>query len=182
MAPKKAPKKAAKKSAPKDRHHEHHKDLRRAYEHLGRLEALRPSLPKTVLTQIVTLTEFSRGSLAQGDAESAAELLRACEHIAFAALAPSAKDDASGELRDALGQHYEKLREKALDRWEEREQADADEIKDAYEWSFDAAESAHAKSALRKALEHMRAAEALTHVRSVITLRLSQGATVKRLK
>ncbi len=181
---KKAAKKAAKKAPHKEKEHEAGKHLRRAYEHMGRLEALQPSLPKTVLAQIAALTEFGRRSLNGGDAKSSADLLRACEHIAFAALAPNGKASVSDELRDAVTAQYEKLREKAVDHWDERAEEDTDaEIVAAYDRTFAAAETAYMKAAFRKALELMRATEALTHVHASATKALPDGEPKqKRLK
>lgn len=193
MAPKKAPKKAPHEKPHKEKDHDAGKHLRRAYEHMGRLEALRPVLPKTTLAQVAALTESGRrglsGSLDAREAKNSAELLRACEHLAFGALASDKKAIVSDELRDALTAQYEKLREKALDRRDEHQEDGLDAesmdagIVAAYDRIFESAEVAHTKTALRKALELMRAAEALTHVHVGEALALEDGPSKpKRLK
>jgi hypothetical protein len=187
MPAKKAAKKSAKKAPKKapGKHHEHHggKDIRRAYEHLGRLEALERSLPATVLAQIATLTEFSRHTLQAGDARSSAELLRACEHIAFGALASNVRESVNEELSDAIGKHYEKLREEAIDTWDDHGEDSASSIRDAFEWAFSMADSAYEKNSFRRALEMIRAAAALAEVRSDAMPQLpSTEKKPKRLK
>jgi hypothetical protein len=187
MPPKKAAKKSAKKAAKKapGKHHDHHagKDMRRAYEHLGRLEALESSLPATVLGQIAALTEFSSHALQAGDARSSAELLRACEHIAFGALAENSRESANDELREAIGRHYEKLREEAIDTWEERGEKAAPDLRDAFEWAFSVADESFGKKSYRRALEMVRAAAALAEVRSEALAQLPNAAKApKRLK
>jgi hypothetical protein len=187
MPAKKAAKKSAKKAAKKShgKHHEHHaaKDLRRAYEHLGRLEALESSLPPDVLAQIATLTEFSRQTLQNGDARNSAELLRACEHIAFSALATNSRDSVNDELRDAIGKHYEKLREEAIDLWDEHGEKAAANIRDAFEWAFSTADTAYEKNKYRRALEMIRAAVALAHVHGdSLSLPPAADTKPKRLK
>lgn len=178
MSAKKAAKKSAKKAAKKSpgKHHEPHsgKDLRRAYEHLGRLEALESSLPAAVLAQIATLTEFSRHTLQSGDAHSSAELLRACEHISFGALAGSSGESISSELRDAIGEHYEKLREDAIDAWDKHGEDSAAGIRDAFEWAFSMADTAYGKNSYRRALEMIRAAAALAQVRGDVVPQLAE--------
>jgi hypothetical protein len=187
MPAKKAAKKSAKKAAKKapGKHHEHHtgKDLRRAYEHLGRLEALESLLPSAVLAQIATLTEVSRHTLQAGDARSSAELLRACEHIAFGALAANSGESVNEELSDAIGKHFEKLREDAIDTWDEHGEDSTPNIRDAFEWAFSMADTAHQKRNFRRAMEMIRAANALAQVRGdAMPELLSTEKTKKRLK
>lgn len=94
MAPKKAHKKAAKKAPKKGpKHHEEHggRDLRRAYEHLGRLHALQGLLASEVAGQVKGLTGLAESRLQADDAKSAADLLRAGEHLAFGSLASASR-------------------------------------------------------------------------------------------
>jgi hypothetical protein len=114
-AAKKAPKKAAKKGA-KHHHDKRHagKDLRRAYEHLGRVQALESIVPATVSTQIATLTALAQKSLHASEQKSAADLLRAAEHLAFGSLASPAKATRLGDaLEEAINAEYEHLMDKA---------------------------------------------------------------------
>jgi len=61
-AAKKSAKKAAKKAAKKSAKHHGGSELRRAYEHLGRLEVLQGGLPGPVITEINALTAMARGN------------------------------------------------------------------------------------------------------------------------
>ncbi len=122
---KKAAKKAAKKGAKKAPHHHHEgprhegKDLRRAYEHLGRLTALESVLSSSVTAQIRMLTELAESALHADDAKSAADLLRAGEHLAFGSLASKAKARKLSETLEAtLNAEYEHLVDKAAEHWE----------------------------------------------------------------
>jgi hypothetical protein len=185
MASKKAAKKAAKKGAKKAGHkhdHEVEKDLRRAYEHLGRLDALEANLPKLVVAEIHTLTEMARMSLLTGDTKSSAELLRGCEHLAFGAMASNIAESVGEALQDAIVAQYERLLEKAADRWDEHDEKPGKEITAVYEKTLQAAETAYNKGAYRKALELVRAAEAMTHVELAVASKLEDGKKKKKLK
>lgn len=167
MAAKKAAKKSAKKSA-KDHGKKHHegKDLRRAYEHLGRLSGLEKLLAAGVTGQIRVLTELAQASLLAGEAKSAADLLRAGEHLGFGSLASQAKETrVSEELESALNAEYEHLVDKAGEHWEKHEDERPDAIDAVYESMTEAASAAFVKGAYRRALEFARGAEALAHVR-----------------
>ena len=81
------PKKAAKKSAA----HHHDKphqtnDLRRAYEHMGRLEVLRKSLEASTADAVGVLAKLAQNEIGAGHNKDAADLLRASEHLSFAVL------------------------------------------------------------------------------------------------
>ena len=178
MAPKKAAKKAAKKMAKKHAGPKHgrEEDLRRAYEHLGRLEALQGGLSGAVVTRVNDLTELARITLLGGDTKSAAELLRACEHLAFGSLASGTKEARIGDaLQDAIDHKYERTIEHAAERWDEQESEPTALMARAYEGAFEAAEQAYAKGAFRRALEFARAADALSHVRVADTVAIEDG-------
>ncbi len=185
-AKKSAAKKALKKAAKKGpKHHDEHrggKDLRRAYEHLGRLEALQASVPGAAVTSINTLIQMARTSLRGDESRAAADLLRACEHLAFGALASTAKDAGVGDaLREAIGKQYEELIERAADHWDEYDVEPSGTIASIYEKAFDDAEKAYTKGAYRRALEYARAAEALSHVGDVGHA-LPAGDQIRKLK
>ena len=120
--PKKAGKKAAKKAPKKGpKHHDHHhgKDLRRAYEHLGRVEILRGSLKAA--DEIHLLATEAQVRLKAGQTKDGADLLRAAEHLAFAQLAKTgrAAEQISAQLKEAVTEQFEHLTERADDHWEE---------------------------------------------------------------
>ena len=175
---------ASKKAAKKGHKHDHDadKDLRRAYEHLGRLNALEGNLPKAVTAQIHILTEMARMTLLTGDTKSSAELLRAGEHLAFGALASSEQDRVGEALQGGIDTQYERLLEKAAERWDEHNEQPGKEIADVYEKTLAAAESAYRRSAYRKALELARAAEALTHANTGAVTKLEKDRKKKSKK
>jgi hypothetical protein len=185
-AKKGAAKKAAKKS-PKhhDKKHEGGKDLRRAYEHMGRLAALESTLPQTAKASIHTLTGLAQHSLTARDHKSAADLLRAGEHLAFGSVASTAKaSKLSEELEAILIAEYEHLTDKADEHWEKHEDRRSLAIGVLYDMMLEAASVAYKKGAYRRALEFARGAEALAHVRGEEALiELEDGGKAKpRLK
>jgi len=176
---KKAVKKAAKKSA---KHHAGH-DLRRAYEHLGRLEVLQGGLPGAVVTDINALTQMARTSLHAGDTKNAAALLRGCEHLAFAALATGTRETQIGnDLQEAIDGEYEHLVERAVEHWDEQDEEPNGALAAIYEKTFAAAEAAYNKGAFRRSLELARGAEALSKVHGVGDARLGPGSARRSLK
>jgi hypothetical protein len=182
MAPKKAEKKAAKKSA-KDHGKKHHegKDLRRAYEHLGRLSGLEKLLSGGVRTQIGLLTDLAQRSLQEGEQKTAADLLRAGEHLGFGSLASQAKASRlSDDLASAIDVEYEHLVDKAEEHWGKHDGNRPGGIEEVYESMLDAANVAYGKGAYRRALEFARGAEALAHVRGGRLELLEDGAATKK--
>ena len=187
MTIKKAAKKSAKKAAKKSpgHHGKHHegKDLRRAYEHLGRLSVLEPGLSAVVVVQLKQLTDLAQKNLAAGDKKSAADLLRAGEHLAFGSMASSAKASAVGEeLTAAIHAEYEHLVDKADEHWTKHEDERPSEIEEVYESMAVAAQAALHKGAYRRALEFVRGAEALAHVRGGRAPMLEDSRKTKKLK
>ena len=182
-AAKKAPgkKAAAKKMAAKHAGHAE-RDLRRAYEHMGRLEALGPLLSKDSSNEIEALLRFAQGSLTANDAKSAAELLRAGEHLAFGSLAAMTRDEtAEGRVRTAAREECEHLLERAAEHWAEQSENQAWPLDEVYQQARTRAEQALKGGALRRALEYARAAEALGHVEGAPTA-LPAGAKVGKLR
>jgi hypothetical protein len=156
---KKAAKKSAKKAAKKAAHHHPSHDLRRAYEHLGRIETLE-SAPNSVST----LAALAQQELASGHGKSSADLLRAAEHLSFAALAPEGADTrVSPDLKAAIAAEYDHLLRRAADHWSEpapRHPA----VASLYPATLKQAQTAFKSAAYRQALELARAAEALAHI------------------
>jgi len=182
MAPKKAAKKAAKKSAKDHANKNGSKDLRRAYEHLGRLSGLEKLLSGAVRTQIGQLTDLAQRSLQQGEQTTAADLLRAGEHLAFGSLASQAKaTQLSSDLASAIDAKYEELIDMAEEHWGRHDGNRPDGIEEVYDSMLDAASVAYGKGAYRRALEFARGAEALAHLRSGRLALLEDGRAIKRL-
>jgi hypothetical protein len=186
-APKKHPAKAAKhaaKKSPKHKEDKHSggKDMRKAYEHLGRLTALRSILSATVIPQISVLTELAQQALAGSDAKQAKDLLRAGEHLAFGSLAANTKEPRlSEELLSVIHADYEDLTDRAEEHWERHESGRPSTVIPLYDVMREAADHAFDKGAYRRALEFARGAEALAHVRGP-ELALDAGKPQKKLK
>jgi hypothetical protein len=174
-------KKAAKKSV-KDHEKKHHhgKDIRRAYEHLGRVKGLEKLLSAGVKQQISVLTELAQRCLLEDEQKSAADLLRACEHLGFGSLASAARaTNLSEELTAALHAEYEHLVDKAEEHWSRHEGDRPSAIEAVYESMVASADAALKKDAYRRALEFARGAEALAHVRGGNTPMLEEGSVEK---
>jgi hypothetical protein len=188
MSAKKAAKKSAKKAAKKSHGHhgKHHEgqELRKTYEHLGRLTALEPSLPVAVVEALKKLTELAQITVHAGEQKSAADLLRAGEHLAFGTLASTAKATGLGEdLEAAINAEYEHLVDKADEHWSKHEDERPEGIEELYESMAVAGQAAFHKGAYRRALEFVRGAEALAHVRGGGGVMLEDGGTkAKTLK
>jgi hypothetical protein len=187
MAAKKAAKKIAKKAAKKGaKHHgDKHdagKDLRRAYEHMGRLTALGDVLSSATVKEVAVLTRLAEVHLQVGNGKNAAHLLRAGEHLAFGSLASTAKASRlSEELEEAIHSQYEHMMDKADEHWTDGD-ARSGEITSIYESMNSLAETAYRKGAFRRALEFARGAEALAHVKDVGENLLGEGDTPSRKK
>ncbi len=188
MPAKKAAKKAAKKMAKKSAHHLPSNDLRRAYEHLGRVDILEGALAGTHFVQVSALATLAQQQLSAGYARDAANLLRAAEHICFAALAPEDRPGTvpmvSPDLKGAIAAELNHLMRRAEDHWDEAE-SDEDEAYEAiaaiYSAALNQALSEFARGAYRPALELARAAEALSHVDTRSRAGLSEGRRPQRL-
>ena len=82
--PKKAAKKVAKKAAKHaDPKHHEARDLRRAYEHLGRIESLQRAVTSGLQEGVATLVALAQQQLKGGNARNSAELLRAASTSAL---------------------------------------------------------------------------------------------------
>jgi hypothetical protein len=165
MPPKKAAKKIASKVAMKVPHPS--RDLRRAYEHLGRIEILEGALVGSPYVDVSSLANLAEQQLASGHAKNAADLLRAAEHLSFAALAPHessvASPRVSAELKAAIAGEIDHLQQRAEDHWAEAED-DGRILEELYSRTIEQARAAFARGVYRPALELARAAEALAQV------------------
>lgn len=174
MPPKKALKKAARKHAPPPE-----RDLRRGYEHLGRIQKILALVPEESRSQLVAMVQLARDLIRNKEALTAADLLRAAEHVAFASM-DSGPDEPS--LSRALAAHIKEelqhLQARAEEHWKEAPQEGV--LLRAYENLRKlAAVSAKAKK-FREALEAARGAEALTNVRGMTATAALPAKTKKR--
>jgi hypothetical protein len=159
------PQKAAKK-APADHKGKYHhtKDLRRAYENLGRVEVLQ-QMPNGSSSEVLTLVNAGHEAVLHGTSKNAADLLRAAEHLAFAGILDRDTNNThiSESLISAIQREFERLEEKAEDHFDLH--GDSGPIASVYRNSLKKAIAARDAGAYRQALELMRAAEALAHVK-----------------
>ena len=81
-------KNTASKSTAKFAHDPASPDVLRAYEHLGRIDILEGGLAGSSYVDVNALANLAQQQLDSSRAENAAILLRAAEHISFAALEP----------------------------------------------------------------------------------------------
>lgn len=160
------PKKAAKKVAAKHAHHdEADKDMRRAYEHLGRVGVLHSLLEKGSTKDIADLTMLAEEELASGHMKDAADLLRAAEHLSFGALHSSkAEKNVDPKLLDAITKEFGHKLDKAEEHWS-NEDEHHEQVGGIYAQTAERAQKAFDGGAYRRALELARGAEALAHVR-----------------
>jgi hypothetical protein len=180
MPAKKAAKKAAKKMAKKFAHHRPAHDLRRAYEHLGRVDILEGALAGTHFRYVSALADLAQQQLASGHPRTGADLLRAAEHICFAALAPEDRPGTvslvSAELKAAIADELNHLTRRAEEHWSYAEDEQPHPvIVTIYTAALDQAQLAFASGAYRPALELARAAEVLAHLSARVTARLTGG-------
>ncbi len=179
-------KKAAKKTAAKHADPKHHerKDLRRAYEHLGRVEILERSIHAEASKEVRVLVALAEKNLANGYRNDAADLLRAAEHFSFAALAGSVSpsSELSSELKDVVMEEVEHLTHKANEHWNGREESERRAtIATIFHRALKAAAKALDAGAYRQALELSRGAEALAHVKMHRMKELESGTQHLRL-
>src|ERR1700761_7956151 len=127
--PNKAAKKAAKKVAKKSAGHHHGKhhqanDLRRAYEHMGRVAVLQQSSRSSATDSIAELTALAQRAIKDGHTKEAADLLRASEHLSFAVLAGEVSGivRVSAELKQSITEHFDELTRRAEEHWDEEEE------------------------------------------------------------
>ncbi len=175
-------KKAAKKGSAKYALPEHRdqKELRRAYEHLGRVQLLRPGFQNDLSSDVNTLRALAETELGHRHLKEAAELLRVAEHLSFAALAGTAppSNKVSIELKSAVKDEVDHLISRALERWNNGgHAAHPASLVAIFNASVVAAEDALASGSRHRALELARGAEALTHLLEMSIGQLGSGVS-----
>ena len=159
----------AKKAAKKSTGHSHDghgetKDLRRAYEHMGRLGILRALLKSPVVEGVAELTRLAQIAIKSERAKDAADLLRASEHLSFAVLAGegSRVGPVSSALQSSIKTHFDELARKADEHWTE---GDSNALAELYHRTRKHASKAFKEGNYHQAMEFIRAAETLAHVK-----------------
>jgi hypothetical protein len=182
--PKKAAKKAAKKTPDhhNDRHHQAN-DLRRAYEHMGRVAVLRKSSNSPMADAVAELTNLAQRAIKDGQSKDAADLLRASEHLSFAMLAGDVSGvvSISAELKQSITEHFDELTRRADEYWEEEDEH-SNILAEIYQSSRNSAAKAFKARSYHQALEFARSAEALAHVKQHGPLKLERGHKDLQLK
>jgi hypothetical protein len=186
--PKKAAKKAMKKAAKKTAGHHHDKhhqanDLRRAYEHMGRVAVLRQISRTSSTDAVAELTTLAQRAIKDGHTKDAADLLRASEHLSFAVLAGEVSGIVriSAELKESITEQFDELTRRADEHWQEEEDH-SNALTEIYESSRKSASKAFTNRAYHQALEFARAAEALAHVTQHGPFKLESGRKNLQLK
>jgi len=186
--PKRPTRETAKKAAKKAAGHGHHQqreanDLRRAYEHMGRVAVLRQASQMPETDTMTTLTRLAQQSIKDGQNKDAADLLRAAEHLSFAVLAGEGRDVArvSAELKESIAEQFDESMRRADEHWNEEGEHSAS-IGEIYESSRKNASKAFEAEFYHQALEFARGAEALAHVKEHGLLKLESGHKKLHLK
>jgi hypothetical protein len=186
--PKKAAKKAAKNDVRKTARHHHDKhrqarDLRRAYEHMGRVAVLRQASKSLETDAAAELTALAQKAIKDGHHKDAADLLRALEHLGFALMAGEVSEvvRVSAELKDSITEQFHELTRRAAEHWDV-EQKHSGVLNDIYQSACRSASHAFKAGAYHQALEFARAAEALAHVKQHGPVKLERSRNNLQLK
>ncbi len=173
------PKKAAKKAAGQSDPHKAAKDARRTFEHLGRVQAL-SHFTSSESESLNLLTKTADMAYQTKQYKEAADLLRAAEHLSFAALHLDAVETVSAELKEVIEEEFEHLIQRSGEHSSIHDLPKsllallARTIKDA--------KVAMRRGSYRSALEFARGAEALSHVHSLGLNPLPVPTSPKQLK
>jgi hypothetical protein len=148
MAPKKAVKKAG-------------TDARKAFEHLGRVQSIASFAPAEHVP-LTTLVSAADAAFRAHQYKESAHLLRAAEHLLFAAMVETAPAQISPHLLEAVAEEFDHLAERAAEHSHSEKAPHA--IRRIYARMKKDAGSAMQQRNYRRALELVRGAEALTHL------------------
>jgi hypothetical protein len=149
------PKKAAKKAGG---------HARKAFEHLGRVQCL-AALPSAERECLPTLLSAADAAFQSHHYSKSAHLLRAAEHLLFAAVVDTNPQQLSRLLVKELQEEFDQLLERAAQHGHAEGSPQA--IQRIYTRMREDAVNAMRRHDYRKALELGRGAEALTHVNAI---------------
>jgi hypothetical protein len=132
---------------------------------MNRVHLLRPSIDSALANDIEVLVAIAQQQLTAGQDNNAVDLLRAAEHLSFAALPGerSVQAKISQHLLQAIRAQFDQLASKAAEHWE-REPEHHALLSGIYDSTNQRAATALRVGNHHQALELQRAAEALTHV------------------
>lgn len=143
-------------------------DLRRAWEHLARIDILEGALAGPEFCDVSTLAVLAMGELNAGNDRTAADLLHAAEHICFAAQSSHGYAASSmrifAELHRAIEAEFDTLIRRAEVFREQRSSPRHGEVVGVCARTLQLAREAHAEQSFSRALELARAGELLAEV------------------
>lgn len=164
------PKKAAKK---------HGSDARKAFEHLGRVQSLASFAPAEH-ESLTTLLSAADAAFQSHHYEESAHLLRAAEHLLFAAMVATNPAQVSSHLARAVHEEFDHLTDRAAEHGHSKKSPQA--VRRIYARMQEDAGQAMQRRDYRKALELARGAEALTHLNAIDHDLLRPADAPKKLK
>jgi hypothetical protein len=164
------PKKAAKK---------HGSNARKAFEHLGRVQSIASVAPAEHESLAILLLAADAAFQSHHYDESA-HLLRAAEHLLFAAVVDTNPQRVSRHLVQAVQEEFDHLNERAEGRGHSKKSPPA--VRRIYARMQENAGHAMQRRDYRKALELARGAEALTHLNAIDHDLLRPADAPKKLK
>lgn len=179
MPPKKAAKKAAKKAPGMHDPNKCAKDARRTFEHLGRVQAI-SSLTSGENQSLTLLMTIADGAYQAKQYKESADLLRAAEHLSFAALHTASTEFVAEDLKNTINEEFEHLIERSAEH--SSDDATPKALLPLLARISSDAKAALQRGSLRSALEFARGAEALSHVHNLHSDALPAPATQKRLR
>jgi len=149
-------------------------DLRRAYEHLARIDILEGALYGPAFCDVSALAALALNELKAGRTRDAADLLCAAEHISFAAQTPGGYASAIGisdELRSAIHAEFENLVRRAGLSRQSPSIARYGLVPEVCARTLQMAQDAYTEELFGRALELARAADLLAEIaaRTAIT-------------
>lgn len=179
MPAKKAAKKSAKKAAAQHDPRKAAKDARRTFEHLGRVQAI-SGLTSSEDESLNLLTKTADIAYKAQQYKESADLLRAAEHLSFAALHVEATETVAAALKVVIKEEFEHLIERSVEHSSHHEIPKVLQVL-LTRMSKDA-KAAMRRGSYRSALEFARGAEALSHVHHLDLDLLPAPAAQKQLK
>lgn len=142
-------------------------DLLRVYAHLTHIDVLEGALSGPAFCDVSTLAALALGELGEGRDREAAALLRAAEHICFAAQTPrgyASAMDLFEELRDAIEVEFETVMRRAEVFRKEHASPRHGVVPEVCTRTLQMAREAYSEGLFGRALELARAAELLAEI------------------
>ncbi len=143
-------------------------ELRRAFEHLARIDVLEGALAGQAFCDVSTLVALALNELHAGNDHAAAELLTAAEHLCFAAQSPQGYSSSTmrvfAELRHALDAEFDTLVRRADVLRAQSTSPRHGTLSDLCTRTLKLAREAHREQSFGRAIELARAGELLADI------------------